>query len=124
MIQRINRRLLLQGAGALAGASAFPMLGSSARAAQGEVSILGIVPLTGPYAADGERIKRGQEMAIEDFNSRSTGLKINYVQRDAGGDAGVATRRVAEAIERENVVAIVGPWADDVSAAVSELALR
>lgn len=124
MIQKVNRRLLLQGAGALAGASALPFLGSPLRAAEGEVSILGIVPLTGPYAADGERIKRGQEMAIEDFNSRSTGLKINYVQRDSAGDAGIATRRVAEAIERENVAAIVGPWADDVSAAVSELALR
>ncbi|WP_340109397.1 ABC transporter substrate-binding protein [Pikeienuella sp. HZG-20] len=120
----MNRRALLQGAAALAGTSAFPLLGSPARAAQGDISVLGIVPLTGPYAADGERIKRGQEMAIEDFNQRSTGLTINYVSRDSAGDAGAATRRVSEAIERENVVAIAGPWADDVSAAVSDLAQR
>jgi len=124
MFPTMNRRLLLQGAAALAGTSALSLLGSPTRAATGEVSILGIVPLTGPYAADGERIKRGQEMAIEDFNQRSTDLKINYVSRDSAGDAGTATRRVSEAIERENIVAIAGPWADDVSAAVSELALR
>jgi branched-chain amino acid transport system substrate-binding protein len=115
---------VLQGAGALAGLSSIPMIGRSAFAAQGKATVLGIVPLTGPYAADGERIQRGQQMAVEDFKSSANGLDINYISRDSAGDAGTATRRVSEAVERENVVAIAGPWADDVAAAVTEIAKR
>lgn len=124
MKKHTSRRVFLKGAATLAGATTLPFLNVSAFAAQKEASILGIVPLTGAYAADGERIQRGQQMAIEDFNARSPGIKINYVSRDSGGDVGTAIRRVAEAIERENIVAIAGPWADDVSAAVSDLAQR
>lgn len=118
-----SRRRLLEGAGAAALLAAG---GSSMRLAlaQESVAVLGILPLTGPYAADGERIRRGHEMAVEDFGGEVAGLKVDYVSRDTGGDAGTATRRVAEAIESENVTAIAGPWADDVAAAVSEVAAR
>lgn len=119
-----NRRSFIKGSLALAGTASFPFIGSRAFAAEKEATILGIVPLTGPYAADGERIQRGQKMAIEDFNEQSNGLKLNYISRDSGGDVGTAVRRVGQAHERENLVAIAGPWADDVSAAISEFAQR
>ncbi|WP_457093898.1 ABC transporter substrate-binding protein [Microvirga sp. P5_D2] len=124
MTSGFSRRRVLQGAGALAGLGSIPLIGRSAFAAQGKASVLGIVPLTGPYAADGERIQRGQQLAVEDFKASATGLDINYISRDSAGDAGTATRRVSEAIERENVVAIAGPWADDVAAALTEIAKR
>ncbi|WP_137391053.1 ABC transporter substrate-binding protein [Rhodoligotrophos defluvii] len=120
----LDRRTLLASAGALAGLSALPFASRPGYGAQGQVSVLGIIPQTGPYAADGERIKRGQEMALEDFRASGSGLDVNLVLRDSAGDAGTATRRVSEAIERENVVAIAGPWADDVAAAVTEVAKR
>src|SRR5919107_1143755 len=113
MTSNLTRRRVLQGAGALAGLGSIPMVGQSAFAAEGKASVLGIVPLTGPYAADGERIQRGQQMAVADFKASPKGLDINYISRDSAGDAGTATRRVSEAVERENVVAIAGPWADD-----------
>ena len=119
----LNRRTMLKTGAALAGLTAGQSVGL-AWAAEGEAAILGIVPLTGPYAADGERIKRGQEMAIEDFTAANPALKIKYVSRDSAGDAGIATRRVTEAIESENVIAIAGPWADDVAAAVDDIAKR
>jgi len=119
----VKRRGLLQGAGALAGISALRLV-SPVFAAEGPVAILGIVPLTGPYAADGERIKRGQEMAVEDFRAAHKGVDVKYVFRDSAGDAGTATRRVSEAIESEKIIAIAGPWADDVAAAVDDIAKR
>jgi branched-chain amino acid transport system substrate-binding protein len=123
---KVSRRTALRGAGAAAFvAAAGPSVRAlSALAAEDSVAILGILPLTGPYAADGELIRRGHEMAIEDFGGSVGGLRINYVSRDTAGDAGTATRRVSEAIESEDVTAIVGPWADDVAAAVSEVAKR
>lgn len=118
-----SRRHILK-AGAALGALAAGQTASLAIAAEGDPSVLGIVPLTGPYAADGERIKRGQEMAVEDFTAANPSLAVNYIFRDSAGDAGVATRRVTEAIETGNVLAIAGPWADDVAAAVDDVARR
>jgi len=119
----ISRRSMLKASAALAGLAIGQNVGL-AWAADGEAAVLGIVPLTGPYAADGERIKRGQEMAVADFAAANPGLKINYVSRDSAGDSGIATRRVQEAIDSDNVIAIAGPWADDVAAAVNDVAKR
>lgn len=119
----LNRRALLRGSGALAGLSALPYAGG-ALAASGKAAVLGIVPLTGAYAADGERIKRGQEMAVADFLAANKGIDLKYISRDSGGDAGTATRRLAEVIESDNIVAVAGPWADDVAAAVDDMAKR
>lgn len=124
MDSNVSRRAILKGSGALLGLAAAGQMAGLAWAAEGEVAVLGIVPLTGPYAADGERIKRGQEMAIADFAAANPSLKIRYVSRDSAGDAGIASRRVTEAIESENVIAIAGPWADDVAAAVDDIARR
>lgn len=92
--------------------------------AQEPVTILGIIPQTGPYAADGELIMRGQQLALEAFGGEVLGRPINYIVRDTANDAGTATRRVTEAIESEGVVGIVGPWADDVGQAVADVARR
>ncbi|MFA5521721.1 MAG: ABC transporter substrate-binding protein [Castellaniella sp.] len=120
-----KRRSILKATAAMAGAGALPFIGMPAFAQQNEATILGIIPLTGPYAADGERIQRGQQMALEDFNRvAGSRLKINYISRDTAGDVGTAIRRIGQAHEREKPVAIAGPWADDVAAAVSEFAQR
>lgn len=125
MRKSTNRRSFLKTTATVAGISTLPFISTPLFARQKEATILGIVPLTGAYAADGERIQRGQQMALEDFNSQSSvGLKVKYITRDTGGDVGTAIRRIGQAHENENLVAIAGPWADDVSAAVSEFALR
>lgn len=123
----VTRRNVVQGLGA-AGLSA-GLLGSvfpsRLRAADdGPITILGIIPQTGPYAADGELIRRGQQMAVDAFGGELLGRPINYIVRDTGNDSGAATRRVTEAIQSEDVVGIVGPWADDVAQAVADVARR
>ncbi|HET7410489.1 MAG TPA: ABC transporter substrate-binding protein [Paracoccaceae bacterium] len=123
---RPTRRSLIKNVGAagLATGALGMWRPSRALAQDGPVTILGIVPLTGPYAADGERIMRGQQMAVESFGGQVAGRPINYITRDAANDAGAATRRATEAIESENAMAIVGPWADDVGQAISDVARR
>jgi branched-chain amino acid transport system substrate-binding protein len=83
-----------------------------------------MLPQTGPYAADGELIMRGQQMAVEAAGGEVLGRPINYIVRDTANDAGAATRRATEAIESEGVVGIVGPWADDVAQAIADVARR
>lgn len=88
----------------------------------GPVNILGLVPLTGPYAADGELLQRGHELAIEHFGGTVLNRPIQYIVRDSQSDVGVSVRRVTEALDAQPVTAIVGPWADNVGQAVADLA--
>lgn len=87
-----------------------------------EVTIIGVLPLTGPYADSGALIKRGQEMALQQFNGQILGKKINFVALDSAGDVGTAVRRVTDAISKYHPTAIVGGWADNVGAAIADLA--
>ncbi len=86
------------------------------------VNILGLVPLTGPYAADGELLRRGHELAIEHFGGTVLDRPIEYILRDSQSDVGVSVRRVTEALDAQDVTAIVGPWADNVGQAIADLA--
>lgn len=91
--------------------------------AQEPIPILGAIPLTGPYAFEGGLLRRGHEMAIQqDFNGKVLNRPIKYVIRDTETDAGAATRRVAEAIDTENVRAIIGPWSSGVALAITDVA--
>lgn len=120
----LNRRRLLQGIGGGVAAGTVGAMIPAAAFAEEPVNILGVLPQTGPYAADGELIRRGQEMAIKAMGGKVLGRPINYIVRDTGNDPGVATRRVTEAIESEGVVGMVGPWADNVAQAVADVARR
>jgi branched-chain amino acid transport system substrate-binding protein len=123
-LQSISRRKMLLGAGGgLAACTLNSVIPARALAAD-PVTILAILPQTGPFAADGELIRRGQEMAVQAMGGEVLGRPINYIVRDTGNDPGVATRRVTEAVQSENVVGIVGPWADNVAQAVSDVARR
>ena len=87
-----------------------------------EIPILGIVPITGPYADSGMTMDRGMRLAIEHMGGKVLGKPIKYVKRDSETKGGAAVRRVEEAISEEKVKAIIGPWSSGVALAVSDVA--
>ena len=123
-LKNLNRRHILQGIGGGLAAGTLGSLIPAGAFANDPVTILGVLPQTGPYAADGELIRRGQEMAVKAAGGKVLNRPINYIVRDTGNDPGVATRRVTEAIQSEGVVGMVGPWADNVAQAVADVAKR
>lgn len=87
-----------------------------------EIPILGIIPVTGPYADSGMLMDRGIRLAIEHAGGKVLGKPIKYVKRDSETRGGPAVRRVEEAISEEHVKAIIGPWSSGVALAVSDVA--
>ena len=106
------------GAGGLAAGSAFSY---EALAATDPVRLLGLLPLTGAYSADGELLQRGQQLAIDEWGGTIIGRPLEYLVRDGETDPGVTMRRVSDAIEQEDVKVVIGAWADNVANAVNEV---
>jgi len=122
MSQLKRRDILKIGAlGAAAAGLGFPAI---IRAQQKEVVILGIWPATGAYSDVGPILDRGMRMALEERDMKIQGRPIKYIVRDSATQAGVATRRVEEAVDGEGAKFVIGPWSSGVALAVSEVAKR
>jgi len=115
-----RRDMLKVGAAAAAGLG-FPAI---IRAQQKEVVMLGIWPATGAFADVGPILDRGMQMALEERGMRVLGRPVKYIVRDSATQAGVATRRVEEAVDGDGVKFVIGPWSSGVALAVSEVAKR
>ncbi len=73
-----------------------------------ERPVLGVIlPLSGRYAAFGQAVRRGMELALEEFESEA--FPVRLVFRDSGGDARRSARAVSELANAEGVLAILGP---------------
>ena len=117
----MKRREILKIGAAAAGALGFPAI---IRAQQKEIVMLGIWPTTGSYADVGPILDRGMQMALEERGMKILGRPIKYITRDAATQAGVATRRVEEAVDADGAKFVIGPWSSGVALAVSEVAKR
>jgi branched-chain amino acid transport system substrate-binding protein len=115
-----RREILKIGAAAAAGLG-FPAI---IRAQQKEVVMLGIWPATGAFADVGPILDRGMQMALEERGMRVLGRPVKYLVRDSATQAGVATRRVEEAVDGDGAKFVIGPWSSGVALAVSEVAKR
>jgi branched-chain amino acid transport system substrate-binding protein len=117
-----DRRAFIAGSTALATAALLgaPSVGRAAKA----TTILGIFPLTGPYADTGPLMSKAAEMALKEVDYEVAGQKLRYVTRDSETKAGSATRRAEEAIASDDVKYIVGPWSSGVALAVGEVAKK
>ncbi len=115
-----RRDMLKVGAAAAAGLG-FPAI---IRAQQKEVVMLGIWPATGAFADVGPILDRGMQMALEERGMRVLGRPVKYIVRDSATQAGVATRRVEEAVDGDGAQFVIGPWSSGVALAVSEVAKR
>ncbi|MBN2033419.1 MAG: ABC transporter substrate-binding protein [Deltaproteobacteria bacterium] len=76
--------------------------------AQGPADVGWVFPLTGPYGAYAEEMKRGVEMAVEEYNAKGgiLGGPIKVLIRDSELKADVALRRMKEYVD--SGVPIVG----------------
>lgn len=80
-------------------------------------------PKTGPYAAQGLCQWRATELAIEEINAAGgiLGKKIELVWRDSQSKKDVATKNVAELIDKEGVKMVFGGSASSVAVAAGEV---
>jgi branched-chain amino acid transport system substrate-binding protein len=78
----------------------------------------------GAFADVGPLLDRGMQLAIDEWGGQILGKPIKYITRDDETKAGVATRRVEEAIDSEGVRFVVGPWSSGVALAMTEVARR
>ena len=116
-----NRRLVLKAAAAGVATLGFPAI---VRAQQKEIVMLGIWPTTGSYADVGPILDRGMQMALAERDMKVLGRPVKYIVRDAATQAGIATRRVEEAVDADGAKFVIGPWSSGVALAVSEVAKR
>ena len=65
-----------------------------------------LLPLSGRYAAFGQRVQRGMELAQETFRPK---IPVRFIYRDTAGDETVAAQQVAELAISDRVMGIAGP---------------
>jgi branched-chain amino acid transport system substrate-binding protein len=108
MSRRLSRRKLLAGAGAVAGAAAFPMP-SIAQAAPFKLGLLTVK--TGPLAQGGIQMEQGIVTFLKEKNYTFAGRKVEFFSADTGGNPAGTKTKAQELCERDKVDAIVGPLA-------------
>jgi branched-chain amino acid transport system substrate-binding protein len=90
-------------------AAAIALLAGAAQADEINVAVVG--PITGEYAAFGDQMKRGAEMAVRDINAKGgvLGKKLHLLVGDDACDAGQA-RNVANQMADRGVVFVDGHY--------------
>jgi branched-chain amino acid transport system substrate-binding protein len=118
MSKKLTRRAVTQGLALSAGAVAWPTIG---RAQAKPVKIAMIVPLSGPWARQGQLERAAAEMALDDINSQG-GIK-------ALGGAGDSTEKAKNAAQRllsdqPDLAGGFGSWLSSFTLAVTEVTER
>ncbi len=108
--------------------------GWSSRAAKAQaqkpVEIAVIVPLSGPWARQGQLVKLGAEMAIAEINEKGGiksmgGAKLELISIDAGDSAEKAKNAAQRLVaEHPDVVAGCGAWLSTFTLAITEVTER
>lgn len=128
----IGRRNLLNGIAAIAMCGAFAGSGGAAlaQANPAEVKVGLIAPMSGPWARQGELMKKGADLAVADINAAGGvkslgGAKVKLLVFDTGDSVekakNAAQRMLAEA---PDLVGITGAWLSSFTLAVSEVTER
>lgn len=65
-----------------------------------------LLPLSGRYAAFGNRVKNGMELALEAFRPN---IPVRFIYRDTMGDEVMANQQASELAISDRVMAIAGP---------------
>ena len=128
MNRRISRRQVIGTALAVPVASSFA--GRAARAAAKDVRVAMIAPLSGPWARQGQLMRMGAEMAIEEINAQGgikalDGANLKLVVADASDSTekakNAAQRLLAQA---PDLVGGTGSWLSSFTLAVTEVTER
>jgi branched-chain amino acid transport system substrate-binding protein len=95
-----------------------------------EVRVAMIAPMSGPWARQGELMKKGADMAIEDINRAGGikslgGAKLSLLVVDAGDSAEKAKNAAQRLVAQEtDVVGATGAWLSTFTLAVTVLTER
>ncbi len=123
---RTQRRIVLQ---SMLAAALAAMAGPAAAQAK-EVRVAMIAPMSGPWARQGELMKKGADMAIEDIN-RAGGIKsmggarLRLLVVDAGDSAEKAKNAAQRLVAQEtDVIGATGAWLSSFTLAVTEVTER
>ena len=127
---KMQRRTLVKAVmAALAGAGIAAAAGP-AWSQPKEVRVAMIAPMSGPWARQGELMKKGADMAIEDIN-RAGGIKalggahMSLLVIDAGDTAEKAKNAAQRLVAQEtDVVGATGSWLSSFTLAVTEVTER
>lgn len=65
-----------------------------------------LLPLSGRYAAFGQRVQRGMDLAHKTFRPH---IPVRFIYRDTAGDESIAAQQVAELAISDRVMGIAGP---------------
>jgi branched-chain amino acid transport system substrate-binding protein len=81
---------------------------------QGEIVVASAMPLTGPYASDGEEMQQALEMAIDEYNAEGglLGRKLTLVTCDVGALEVDTIQACAERLLGENPDAVITGYDD------------
>lgn len=125
-----RRRLMSQAASLGVLAAATPsMIARRVKAANGEVRIGFVLPLTGPFAEAGQHQRHAVEMAIEDINAQGGvhslgGAQLVPVFGSFQTDVADANTETERLISQENVVGLIGPYLSGAAIAGTVIAER
>jgi len=108
---------------------AVPLLAPSPARAVDDVKIALVVPLSGRWARQGQLIKMGADMAVDEINSQGGikalgGAKIVLREADAGDSVEKAVSAAQRVLTREKVSAGIGSWLSSFTLGVTEVAER
>ncbi len=85
---------------------------------QATIKIAALIPLSGNSAGQGELIKQGLDLALDEISS--SGQKIEIVYSDTQGDSKKAVGAYLDLKSRENISAVI-TWGSSVAMAISPL---
>ena len=103
---------------------------ASAQAQPAEVKVAVIAPLSGPWARQGDLVRMGVEMAIDDINRAGGikalgGAKMQAIIADAGDNAEKAKNAAQRLLAQEpDLVGGTGAWLSSFTLAVTEVTER
>lgn len=124
-----RRKVLMTGVAALA-MSAVSYGSVFAQANPTEVKVALIAPMSGPWARQGELMKKGAELAIKDINAAGGVAKLGGAQMKLMiFDAGDTTEKAKNAAQRmvsqePDLVGVSGAWLSSFTLSVSEVTER
>ena len=108
---RLQRRKFLAGAGAASAAAVLCPLGFPAIAQNAAVKVGAALPFSGGLELFGDQARIGLDLAAVEINASGgiLGRDVDILYRDMKTDPKTAAERARELIQREEVVAVVGP---------------
>lgn len=128
MVNKSKRKLLT--AAAVTAATSGLVSGFPAIAQQRDLKVVLIAPLSGPWARNGDLMRKGAELAIEDINNSGGvksmgGAKMRLVTIDAGDTVQRAKNAAERMISQEpDMIGATGSWLSSFTLAITEVTER